>query len=79
MTSTITVRLDDSLKREVDEVSKNLGVSTSTAFTIFAKQYVARRGFPFPVVEAHSRVERLDDAYDAMVDGEREYHSLIEM
>lgn len=47
----VNFRIDDRVKNEADELFDNLGLSLSAAITIFLKQAVARRGFPFPIVE----------------------------
>ena len=49
MTS-ISLRMDDTLKRQFDAVCAELGMSMSTAFTIFAKATVRKQGMPFDVV-----------------------------
>ena len=55
MTTAITIRIDDDLKNEMDTVARNLGTTTTGAITMFARQFVARRGFPFPIVEPIKR------------------------
>ena len=47
----VNFRIDDNVKQEADELFDNLGVSLSAAITIFLKRSIARRGFPFPIVE----------------------------
>ena len=43
---TISARVDESLKG----IAKDIGVSLSTAITVFLKRFVAARGFPFDVI-----------------------------
>jgi len=83
MTASVTIRFDESFKKEIDNVSKNLGVSTAAAFTIFAKQYVSHKGFPFPVMELPSEeawVAEMNRRYDDIMTGKTkpEFHNLIE-
>lgn len=59
MTTSMTLRFDDTFKKEIDQVSKDLGISTSAAFTVFAKKYVARRGFPFSVTVSTPQVPQV--------------------
>lgn len=47
----VNFRIDDNVKQEADKLFDNLGVSLSTAITIFIKRSIARRGFPFPIIE----------------------------
>ena len=47
----VNFRIDDNVKQEADELFDHLGVSLSAAITIFLKRSIARRGFPFPIVE----------------------------
>ena len=49
MSSTITVRVDDKLKKEAGDVFKEVGMDMSTAITIYLKQVVRTNGIPFPV------------------------------
>ena len=49
MSSTITVRVQDKLKKEAGDVFKQVGMDMSTAITIYLKQVVRTNGIPFPV------------------------------
>ena len=49
MSSTITVRVEDKLKKEAGDVFKEVGMDMSTAITIYLKQDVRTNGIPFPV------------------------------
>jgi DNA-damage-inducible protein J len=46
-TVSYSFRIEEETKREMDEICHELGMSTSTAFSIFAKRVVAERGLPF--------------------------------
>ena len=46
-TSTVFVRVDPILKKDVEQVLSNLGLSTSTAITLFFRQVVLKHGLPF--------------------------------
>lgn len=47
----VKVRLDRETRDEMGRIAGSLGMTANTAFAVFARQFVAHRGFPFPVVE----------------------------
>ena len=49
MDSNITFRIDSDVKEQMAEICKQLGMSTSTAFNLFANAFVREKGMPFPV------------------------------
>lgn len=49
MSSTITVRVEDKLKKEAGDVFREIGMDMSTAITVYLKQVVRSNGIPFPV------------------------------
>ena len=49
MESNITFRIDANVKNQMAEICKSLGMTTSTAFNIFANAFVREKGMPFPV------------------------------
>jgi len=49
MTATVSVRLDDDLKREADELFGDFGLTMSAALTMFVKQAVREQAIPFTV------------------------------
>ncbi|MDR1088828.1 MAG: type II toxin-antitoxin system RelB/DinJ family antitoxin [Coriobacteriales bacterium] len=81
-TSTFNIRMDIDLKKEVDEVSKGIGLSSAAAFNVFARQFVAYRGFPFevkmPSFTEKEFAEEMDSIYLSMKDGNALEHRLIE-
>ena len=50
-TKTATARaiIDPATKQQAEEILKELGLSVSTAFNLFYKQVILRRGLPFNV------------------------------
>lgn len=44
-----TIRMDEEVKQQFEEVLNTLGLSVSTAITLFAKATIRHRGIPFPV------------------------------
>ena len=47
--STITVRLDDTIKKQFDNLCAEFGMSASTAFNIYARTVVRQRKIPFEI------------------------------
>lgn len=72
-TSTLAIRLDADLKREMEEVSSSIGLTPTAVFNVFARQFVAHRGFPFavvtPVPTEREYAERMDAIYRSMREG----------
>lgn len=47
--TTVSVRMDDSLKKEFDNVCNDLGLSMTTAITMLAKKMTREKRLPFEV------------------------------
>ena len=81
-TSTFNIQLDSDLKRRVEEVSSDIGLTPAAVFNVFARQFVAHRGFPFavvtPVPTEREFTEQMDSTYLSMRDGNATEHELIE-
>lgn len=45
----INFRIDKDLKLDLEEICEDMGMSLSTAFTIFAKKLVKERKIPFEI------------------------------
>lgn len=45
--TSINIRMDDTLKKQFELLCSELGLSMSTAFTLFAKTMVRQQGLPF--------------------------------
>ncbi len=48
-TTNITMRIDEDLKLQLQELVSNLGMDMTTFFTISAKQAVREQGIPFKI------------------------------
>ena len=46
----VCIRMDGNLKIEFDSICRELGLTTSAAFTVFARAVVRHRGIPFEMV-----------------------------
>ena len=49
MDTNITFRMDSETKAQMAAICSELGMTTSTAFNIFAKAFVRAKGMPFDV------------------------------
>ncbi|MGA1842405.1 MAG: type II toxin-antitoxin system RelB/DinJ family antitoxin [bacterium] len=49
-TSTVRARIDPMLKKEVEDLFHELGISTTEAINIFYHQVKLRQGLPFPII-----------------------------
>lgn len=47
--SMVNFRMDEELKKNMEEICKDLGLSMTTAFTIFAKKMTREKRIPFDV------------------------------
>ena len=45
----INFRIDENLKREMEQICKEMGMSMTTAFTIFAKKVTKEKRIPFEI------------------------------
>ena len=47
--ATFSIRMDESLKNQFDNLCKEFGMNASTAFNIFARAVVRERKIPFEI------------------------------
>jgi DNA-damage-inducible protein J len=78
----LNIRVDDALKNQAEEILDNIGISLSTATTIFLKQVVRYNGIPFklrfdPFYSPENKV-RLLAAMKRMDETGGTIHELIE-
>jgi DNA-damage-inducible protein J len=45
----VNIRIDENLKKEFDNLCQDLGLTMTTAFTVFAKTAVRKQGIPFEI------------------------------
>ena len=48
-TASVSVRMEPSLKRDAENILRDLGLPTSQAVTLFYRQLVLNKGLPFEV------------------------------
>jgi len=49
----VNFRMDDKLKKDMEKTCKNMGLTLTSAFTMFAAKVVAEKRIPFNVEEKH--------------------------
>lgn len=49
MDTNVTFRMDSNVKAQMAEICTQLGMTTSTAFNLFANAFVRAKGMPFAV------------------------------
>lgn len=49
MTTNVTIRIDEDLKRQAEELFSDFGMNMTTAYTMFLKQAVREQRIPFIV------------------------------
>lgn len=57
--ATFSVRMDETLKRQFDELCADFGMNATTAFNVFARAVVRERRIPF-VIQASEEVSGAD-------------------
>lgn len=83
--TTMSIRIDETLKRQLDALCNDFGMNTSTAFTIFAKTLVRERRIPFEISASadpfysEKNQKRLRTSIDALNSGKGTFHDLIQV
>lgn len=80
----ISFRIEEDLKREADEVLKDIGLNMSAALTMFLQQVVNKRSIPFIPEASDSFYSRenmavLENRIKEYEAGQLEQHDLIEV
>ena len=57
-TSTVRARIEPKLKTDVENLFKQLGLSTTEAINLFYRQVKLRNGLPFSVVVPNKKTEK---------------------
>lgn len=81
--SMVNIRMDEDLKKSMEQVCKELGMSMTTAFTIFAKKVSREKRIPFEVsvdpFYSESNMEFLRQGIAELNAGHGVEHDLIEV
>lgn len=71
--TTISVRMDDTLKKDFDSVCNELGLTMTTAVTLLAKKMTREKRLPFEVsidpFYSASNLDALDESINQMKQG----------
>lgn len=83
MDTNMTFRMDSDVKAEMAAICSKLGMTTSTAFNIFANAFVRAKGMPFAVtIQDHdtlvSREAMLADTDKLLADFASDYKRMSE-
>ena len=79
----VNFRMDQELKRNMDAVCKEMGMTATSAFTIFATKVVREHRIPFEInadpFYSSENMEFLREAITALNAGKGKEHDLIEV
>ena len=80
-TTNLNVRIDADLKKQSEEIFNELGLTMSTALTVFLRQTVRSRGIPFEMRLNIPNEETLAAIQDVNMDRNmsRQFHSVKEL
>ncbi len=80
--TTISIRIDSDLKKQMENLCRELGMSMATAYTIFTKKCIKENGIPFRVSAdpfySENNIEFLKEGIKALNAGKGVAHQLIE-
>ena len=83
MDTNMTFRMDSDVKSQMAAICSQLGMTTSTAFNIFANAFVRAKGMPFAVTIREplcsvSKEQMLADADQILTDFAEDYKRMAE-
>lgn len=66
--SIVNFRIDEDLKNQMDEVCKDMGITLTTAMTLFIKKVVKEKRIPFEVssdkISSEEKIDNLEKEID---------------
>lgn len=81
-TTTITIRMDEKLKKQAEILFEDMGLNMTTAFTLFTKAVVRQNKIPFEISAdpfySESNMAHLRRGIDALNAGKGVEHEIIE-
>lgn len=81
-TTTITIRMDEKLKKQAEILFEDMGLNMTTAFTLFTKAVVRQNKIPFEISAdpfySESNMAHLRRGVDALNAGKGVEHEIIE-
>ena len=82
-TTSITIRMDENLKKQVETLFEDMGLNMTTAFTMFAKAVVRQNKIPFEITAdpfySEENQRHLRKAISDLEAGKGTVHELIEV
>lgn len=82
-TTSITIRMDENLKRQAELLFEDMGLNMTTAFTMFTKAAVRQNKIPFEVTGdpfySETNQAHLRRAIADLEAGKGQFHELIEV
>jgi DNA-damage-inducible protein J len=85
----INIRMDEGLKQDFDQLCNELGLNMTTAFNVFARTVVRKRGIPFEIsldipndetleaIEEVKRMKKDPSAYKSYTDVDQMMKELL--
>lgn len=79
----VNIRMDEELKKNMEQICQELGMNMTTAFTIFARKMSRERRIPFEVsidpFYSDSNMEHLRRGVEALNSGKGVEHDIVEV
>jgi len=79
----VNFRLDEHIKKEMEETCRDIGLTMSGAFTVFATKVARERRIPFELTAdpfySEANITRLKKSIAQLESGSGSYHELIEV
>lgn len=81
-TTSVTIRMDENLKKQVETLFDDMGLNMTTAITMFAKAVVRQNKIPFEITAdpfySEANQAHLRKAIADLEEGKGKVHELIE-
>lgn len=81
-TTSITIRMDENLKKQAERLFDEMGLNMTTAFTIFTKAVVRQNKIPFEIAVdpfySETNQAHLRKAVADLEAGKGQFHDIIE-
>ncbi len=74
-TTNITIRLEESVKKEFDRFCDNVGVNITSAVTMFIKAVLRTRQFPFTIMDTTEKEVAMAQAREALKAAQTQSHT----
>lgn len=79
----VSFRMDEQLKKSMEETCKKMGLTMTAAFTMFASKVTSEQRIPFDVCAdpfySKENIERLKKAAKDIEDGKCVFHETVEL